>query len=89
MPDPRYYCSLAALREMLDYPDGILTETQKANIRLEILDREAPTTEEAFRAGWESSGEGFNGEYPDEGVSWESSAGHAAYTRWVDRNYTQ
>jgi len=33
---------------------------------------------EGFRAGWEASGEGFNGEYPDEGVSWEVSAGHAA-----------
>lgn len=29
-----------------------------------------------FRAGWESSGEGYNGEYPDEGVPWLESAGY-------------
>ena len=33
---------------------------------------------DGFRAGWEASGEGYNGEYPDGGVAWESSAGHAA-----------
>ncbi|QGZ16666.1 hypothetical protein PBI_DEWDROP_18 [Microbacterium phage Dewdrop] len=26
---------------------------------------------EGFRAGWDSSGEGFNGEWPDEGVPWD------------------
>lgn len=41
---------------------------------------------EAFEAAWWSSGEGFNGEYPDEGVPWESSAGREAYTRWVEQN---
>ena len=36
-----------------------------------------------FRAGWESSGEGFNGEWPDEGVPWdhENHAGAQAMVR--------
>lgn len=31
-----------------------------------------------FKAGWQASGEGYNGECPDEGVPWEQSAGYAA-----------
>lgn len=40
---------------------------------------------EGFKAGWVSSGEGFNGEYPDEGVPWEESAGRAVYDRWIEK----
>lgn len=36
------------------------------------------TWEEGFRAGWQATGEGFNGEWPDEGIRWEASAGHEA-----------
>lgn len=39
--------------------------------------------ERAFRAGWEASGEGWNGEFPDEGVKWEESAGYKEYHRWM------
>ena len=39
--------------------------------------------ERAFRAGWEASGEGWNGEHPDEGVKWEESAGYGEYHRWM------
>jgi hypothetical protein len=38
-----------------------------------------------FVAGWQSSGEGFNGEYPDEGVLWEKSAGRDAMLREIHR----
>lgn len=39
--------------------------------------------ESVFRAAWLSSGEGFNGEYPDEGVAWGASAGYEAFHRWM------
>lgn len=42
--------------------------------------------EEGFQMAWWSSGEGFNGEYPDEGVPWERSAGKEAYDRWMERS---
>ena len=41
--------------------------------------------EEGFQAGWWASGEGFNGEYPDEGVPWEASVGKEAYEGWITR----
>lgn len=34
--------------------------------------------EAGFKAGWMASGEGYNGEYPDEGVEWEQSEGYVA-----------
>lgn len=37
--------------------------------------------EAGFRAAWEISGDGHNGEYPDEGVPWEQSVGHEEYLR--------
>ena len=49
---------------------------------LEAHDREI--AEKAFRAGWNASGEGWNGEYPDEGALWEVSAGKQEYEKWAD-----
>ena len=49
---------------------------------LEAHDREV--AEKAFRAGWNASGEGWNGEYPDEGALWEISAGKQEYEKWAD-----
>ena len=37
--------------------------------------------ERGFRAGWEASGEGYNGEYPDDGVPWDESEGRQAMIR--------
>lgn len=39
--------------------------------------------ESVFRSAWLASGEGFNGEYPDEGVPWEKSVGRESFTRWM------
>ena len=36
---------------------------------------------DGFKAGWRSSGEGYNGEYPDEGKTWVMSAGREAMLR--------
>jgi hypothetical protein len=33
---------------------------------------------DGFKAGWQASGEGYNGEWPDEGRTWEESAGREA-----------
>lgn len=38
---------------------------------------------EAFKAGWESSGEGHNGEHPDSGVRWDQMVGRQEYERWL------
>jgi len=38
----------------------------------------ADSWRDGFRSGWEASGEGYNGEYPDEGKRWEESAGYRA-----------
>ena len=58
----------------------------------EVVDAVMPLVERAqelaFEAGWMSSGEGCNGEYPDEGVPWEASAGREAYERWVEAGAT-
>lgn len=43
---------------------------------------------EAFEAAWRASGEGYNGEWPDEGVPWAESAGREAYERWIERGET-
>ena len=39
--------------------------------------------EAGFKAGWSASGEGYNGEYPDEGVPWPESAGRQAYLQRI------
>jgi hypothetical protein len=33
---------------------------------------------DGFKSGWSSSGEGYNGEWPDEGRTWEESVGRQA-----------
>jgi hypothetical protein len=38
-----------------------------------------------FKAGWMASGEGYNGEWPDEGKDWPTSAGKGAFTEWIDQ----
>lgn len=40
---------------------------------------------EAFKAGWESSGQGYNAEVPDEGIPWEHMAGREAYENWLEQ----
>ncbi|QNJ55563.1 hypothetical protein SEA_PHINKY_72 [Microbacterium phage Phinky] len=45
----------------------------------------AAGAEEAFRAAWEASGEGHNGEWPDEGRSWEESEGRKEFLAWRER----
>jgi hypothetical protein len=39
---------------------------------------------DGFKAGWQSSGEGYNGEWPDEGRTWEESVGLEAMLRVLE-----
>lgn len=40
---------------------------------------------EAFKVGWESSGQGYNAEVPDEGIPWEDMVGRSAYGDWLEQ----
>lgn len=64
-------------------PLGV-TYSQALRLRRAEYDRWLRAHDESvFRAGWQASGEGYNGEYPDEGVPWDRSAGHEAFERWM------
>ena len=41
----------------------------------------ADSWRDGFRSGWEASGEGCNGEYPDDGKTWAQSAGRIVMMR--------
>ena len=54
--------------------------------RASVAEPKRDELENAFKAGWQASGEGWNGEYPDEGVPWDKSGGYSEWLKWLASN---